>query len=460
MESATPILSPEAGDKKSQSQDSSLKTDVVSNALKDDPSDVRSSTQDSDTNNSAHITVQKAGPAATTPPGPTPPGPTPAGPTPTGPTPTGPTTTGPTPRGHTPTGPTPPGGERAGAEHTAGRDSNTLSQPDDGELGEMLSDEEEDEVSEDESGEETDIEDNDELSFPMRRRDSNPDLPDTVTTLETLDGSKVYVVGTAHFSLESQEDVSKVIRSTQPDFVMVELCKSRINILELDEATLLEEAKNINMEKIRMAIKQSGMIQGVMHLLLLSMSAHLTKELGMAPGGEFRRAFQESRRVPGCRLQLGDRPIQITLKRALAALSLWQKIRLACKEDVEKCKQRDLLEQMLREMTGEFPALSRVFVEERDLYLAHSLKMAARPIQCPQVPEGYIPSVVVGVVGIGHVPGIVANWSKEHNIQEILIVPEASVVGRVIRWSVRASVLGLLTYGCYRLYRWTSHVIF
>ena len=30
-----------------------------------------------------------------------------------------------------------------------------------------------------------------------------------------------------------------------------------------------------------------------MHLLLLSMSAHLTRELGMAPGGEFRRAFQE-----------------------------------------------------------------------------------------------------------------------------------------------------------------------
>ena len=37
---------------------------------------------------------------------------------------------------------------------------------------------------------------------------------------------------------------------------MVELCSSRINILQLDEATLLEEAKNINMEKIRLSIKQ------------------------------------------------------------------------------------------------------------------------------------------------------------------------------------------------------------
>ena len=32
-----------------------------------------------------------------------------------------------------------------------------------------------------------------------------------------------------------------------------------------------------------------------MHVLLLSMSAHLTEQLGMAPGGEFRRAFREVR---------------------------------------------------------------------------------------------------------------------------------------------------------------------
>ena len=44
---------------------------------------------------------------------------------------------------------------------------------------------------------------------------------------------------------------------------------------------------------------------------------------------------------------------------------------------MEKCKDRDLLENMLAEMAGEFPALSRVFVAERDLFLAHSLQLAA-----------------------------------------------------------------------------------
>lgn len=92
----------------------------------------------------------------------------------------------------------------------------------------------------------------------------------------------------------------QTIKETQPDVVLVELCNSRVNILKYDEDTLLEEAKNINLGKLRAAIKQGGVVQGVMHLLLLSMSAHLTKELGMAPGGEFRRAFQEVSSLPSC----------------------------------------------------------------------------------------------------------------------------------------------------------------
>lgn len=60
------------------------------------------------------------------------------------------------------------------------------------------------------------------------------------------------------------------------------------------------------------------------------------------------------------------------------------------KEDVEKCKQRDLLEQLLKEMTGEFPALSRVFVDERDIYLTHSLKTAAQPRDTLDMPEGVL----------------------------------------------------------------------
>ena len=48
------------------------------------------------------------------------------------------------------------------------------------------------------------------MNIQRLRRSSSPELPDTVTKLETPEGCKVYVVGTAHFSKESQEDVERV----------------------------------------------------------------------------------------------------------------------------------------------------------------------------------------------------------------------------------------------------------
>lgn len=38
---------------------------------------------------------------------------------------------------------------------------------------------------------------------------------------------------------------------------------------------------------------QNGLMSGLMQILLLKVSAHITEQLGMAPGGEFREAFKE-----------------------------------------------------------------------------------------------------------------------------------------------------------------------
>lgn len=55
----------------------------------------------------------------------------------------------------------------------------------------------------------------DTISEVSRIREYDPTiderLPETVTLLTTPDGGKLYLVGTAHFSVESQNDVSKVI---------------------------------------------------------------------------------------------------------------------------------------------------------------------------------------------------------------------------------------------------------
>ncbi|RWS03548.1 hypothetical protein B4U80_11261, partial [Leptotrombidium deliense] len=134
------------------------------------------------------------------------------------------------------------------------------------------------------------------------------------------------------------------IKKTQPNVVILELCSNRLSILYLNEKTILEEAKKPSIANM--------VVQGIMHMSLLSLSAHLTKELGIAPGGEFRKGFQQAKRVPGCVVHLCDRLLNITLMRAISALSAWQKIKLGFgilfnKETVTKkeCKQRDLLEE-------------------------------------------------------------------------------------------------------------------
>ncbi|XP_074980566.1 traB domain-containing protein isoform X2 [Caretta caretta] len=266
------------------------------------------------------------------------------------------------------------------------------------------------------------------LDMKMKKRQKKPNLPSTVTELVTEEGSKVFVVGTAHFSDSSKRDVVKTIQEVQPDVVVVELCQYRVSMLKMDEKTLLKEAKEINLEKLQQAIKQAG-------------------------------------KVPFCKFHLGDRPIPVTFKRAIAALSFWQKVKLAwglcflsdpiSKDDVEKCKQKDLLEQMMAEMIGEFPDLHRTIVSERDIYLTYMLKQAAKRIELPRAsetePRKCIPSVVVGVVGMGHVPGIEKNWNTDLNIQEIMSVPPPSTSSKVLRFVIKATVFGLMGYGCYRV---------
>lgn len=281
-------------------------------------------------------------------------------------------------------------------------------------------------------------------------------LPSTVTVLDAPDGGKIYVVGTAHFSLQSQEDVSRVIREVKPHIVMVELCEQRTNILLLDEEVILRESKNINIKKIRATMAQNGVFNGLMYILLLNMSAHITRELGMAPGGEFRRAMAEAKKIPNCIVQLGDRAIDITLHRAIASLTWRQTFRFVWHlltsnqsisiEEVEKCKQKKMLEDMLEEMTEEFPALKRVFVVERDMYLCHSLQVAA-------LQPRREPCRIVGVVGIGHVAGIIEHWGKinPQDIPPLLQVPPVSMSTRVIRVSVRVACVGALLYAGYKL---------
>ena len=113
---------------------------------------------------------------------------------------------------------------------------------------------------------------------------------------------------------------------------------------------------------------------------------------------------------------------------------------------------------MMLEMAGEFPALSSVFVGERDIFLTHSLQMAADSIP-PQYlgPDGQrleslSPNTVVGVVGIGHTAGIAAHWGQvsQEQVRAVVKVEPPSPASRILSFTVRTAFWAGCLYGAYR----------
>ena len=110
------------------------------------------------------------------------------------------------------------------------------------------------------------------------------------------------------------------------------------------------------------------------------------------------------------------------------------------------------------EMAGEFPALSSVFVGERDIFLTHSLQMAADsiPPQClgpdGQRLESLSANTVVGVVGIGHTAGIAAHWGQvsQEQVRAVVQVEPPSTASRVFTFTVRTAMWAGCLYGAYR----------
>lgn len=249
------------------------------------------------------------------------------------------------------------------------------------------------------------------------------DLPETVNVLVGPNQNKVYLIGTAHFSEESEKDVKTTIHKVRPDLIVLELCNNRRHVLRMDKDTLLKEASELTLAKIRMIIKSNGTVPGLLHVILLWLSAHITKQLGMAPGGEFRAAVLAAEELnQECRIILGDRPINITISRALAALNWWQRLKLLfsaisssregiSKEDVERCKKSDVLDDLLLEAVKSMPQFTHVLLNERDEYLSCKIAQASSMSDGP----------IVAVVGIGHVKGIIKNWLKSQDCEHLLM---------------------------------------
>ncbi|MBI5459673.1 TraB/GumN family protein [Methanobacterium sp.] len=217
------------------------------------------------------------------------------------------------------------------------------------------------------------------------------------------------IIGTAHVSEKSVEEVRNTILESEPDIVAVELDAARYQNL-LNEKNGVQQDKEI---KIREILKGNNFTMFLVSGFLSYFQKKIGDEVGVKPGSEM-LAAAEAAEEAGAKVALIDRDIQITLKRALNRMSFWEKAKFIYSiiasffskdeaiEDIEDIKQGDALEEVMGYFQEMSPRAYEVLVAERDAFMAQRLLDL----------EGN----VVAVVGAGHKKGIQKNMENPQDI--------------------------------------------
>ncbi len=250
-----------------------------------------------------------------------------------------------------------------------------------------------------------------------------------------MDGKEIILIGTAHVSKQSAEEVKEIIQQENPNTVCIELCESRYQSIS-DE----QRWKNTDIIKI---IKEGKALMLLINLILSSYQKRLAKQFGIKPGQEMIQGIESAKEI-GATLCLADRDIQITMKRLWRGLGLWGKVKLffqllmsfvvnedITEEELEKMKSEDMLTASLNELAKSFPLFKAIIIDERDKYLAQKIKNA--PGQ-----------KVVAILGAGHIPGIKQELNNEHDLEQLAIITPPSKITKIIGWSIPVILLGII----------------
>eukprot|EP00045_Choanoeca_perplexa_P003178 m.28985 g.28985 ORF g.28985 m.28985 type:complete len:323 (-) comp11908_c0_seq1:28-996(-) len=272
-------------------------------------------------------------------------------------------------------------------------------------------------------------------------------LPGGCKILQGPGDIQVILLGTAHISKQSVDDVINIINTIKPAMVTVEICPERQAMLAMDYTRPLQQTGEVGFTALVEAIT-SGTTESAMQTALSDLYAGLceTLQLEVPPGAEFAAAFQLAKQY-GASVCLADRPVSITLKRVWQALSWWERIKLLwvfahedfndiTEADIEDMRNNsDLMTEAFAALATELPAVMAPLIHERDMYLTYQIKnscallsqlvyLTAQNQQGPeliqpelqmshQVFSGPGQRVVLAVVGAGHIPGIENQWDQE-----------------------------------------------
>lgn len=231
------------------------------------------------------------------------------------------------------------------------------------------------------------------------------------------------IIGTAHVSEESVNEVKDAIYEQHPEVVAIELDRGRY--IKLKKQMMgIEEDEEISVTRI---IKENKVGLFFTSTLLGYFQSKIGADLDVAPGSEMIGAIEASEDL-GIPIALIDREINITLQRALNKMGFMEKMKFAYgllasvigigddeeDIDVEDLKNPDNLDELMEMFKDEAPSVHEVLVHERDAYLAGKIM---------NLPQDH----VIAVVGAGHKPGIeryLDNPETLPNLRELEIVDD------------------------------------
>ncbi|WP_416151646.1 TraB/GumN family protein [Salipaludibacillus sp. HK11] len=252
-----------------------------------------------------------------------------------------------------------------------------------------------------------------------------------------LEGKELILIGTAHVSRQSAEQVKQVIEAEKPDAVCVELDEQRYNAVIKDN-----QWKDMDIFKV---IKEKKATLLLMNLLISSFQKKMAKQFGIKPGQEMIQGI-ESANEYGAEIVLADRNIQITFARIWHQIGFWGKAKLmtsivasifskeqVTEEDLERMKSEDMLNSVLEEFTRAFPKLKVPLIDERDQYLAQMIKDAPG-------------KKIVAVLGAAHIPGIKEEIKKDQNLDALCEKPPKSKIPKILGWSIPLLIISIIAF--------------
>lgn len=254
-------------------------------------------------------------------------------------------------------------------------------------------------------------------------------------------GSKeYYLLGTAHISARSCEEVENAIRSLSPDEVLIELDPQRLeSLLNPDRWASLD---------VREVIRKGQLPTLIANLMLSSYQRRMGESTGVKPGAELLRAYEvcQELNIP---FVLGDRPIKSTLKRLWASVGLLQKGSLLMtllgsmfeskkmdEDELSKMREADALHGMLSEMDRDLPQIRRILIDERDSTMTEHMQASSA-------------EKILAIVGAGHVPGMKQKLenSSRADLKALEEIPKPSIISRLF-----FSLLSLLLVAVFVLF--------